>query len=92
MINNVKVSLSSVKSFTQAVAAIRDYSTQFDKGIRCLDDFLYYLINKVSSLRGAIEKMQDAPTDHGCHPALFYNCIWFLVRFLGCPLDRLCRI
>ena len=62
MINNVKVSLSSVKSFTQAVAAIRDYSTQFDKGIRCLDDFLYYLINKVSSLRGAIEKMQDAQT------------------------------
>lgn len=58
MIKNAKVSLSAVKSFEKSVAAVRDYSAQFDKGISCFDTFLNFLSERDSSLRITIDTMQ----------------------------------
>ena len=59
IMKKAKVSLSAVKSFEQAVAEVRDYSPQFEKGISCLDGFWHFLFKQVSALRENIENLQN---------------------------------
>lgn len=58
MINNAKVSLSSVKAFTRSVSDIRDFWAGFDKGLACLDSFIQYLVGQVSLLEDSANKMR----------------------------------
>lgn len=60
MITKAKVSSASVKAFEQAAVEARDFSTKFDKGISCIEQFLKLLEELEKNTTCKINEMQTA--------------------------------
>lgn len=60
MITRAKVNLSAVKTFELSVAAIKDYSIRFNRGINCLENLFKQLADLANTLRDNAESMTSA--------------------------------
>lgn len=60
MIRNAKVSLVAVKTFEQAVSAVKDYSVKFDRGISGLDGFSQYITKQIGGVNESCSKLQQS--------------------------------
>ena len=89
MIKNAKVSLQTVKRFEQSVAAVRDYSSQLDKGMLCFEDFLRILSEQIDVMRESIEIMTEAQNRLAVKIKEIETEIARLTAILNDLLDRL---
>lgn len=60
MITRAKSNLSAVKTFDLAVAAVKDYSPKFDRGINCLEELFKQLSEFANNLRDNVKEMTTA--------------------------------